>query len=154
MIGGNLNASNPAGLKVNIRDLTLTLTLALNLIHFNLILTLILTINLIKITTDQMIGGNLNTSNPAELKVNMRDLTWTDKELVLRVLFAKLNGGKNTERGEKGDRGGREISQRIEQDGQNTQEQPFFEKEGQGQDHPFFVSQGMIGGEGQEDFPY
>lgn len=25
----------------------------------------------------------------------MRDLTWEDKELVLRILFAKLNGNKN-----------------------------------------------------------
>jgi len=48
-------------------------------------------------------GGNLHlldARKPLEIsheeKVNIKDLSWEDKELVLRVLFAKMNGQQSS----------------------------------------------------------
>ena len=71
-------------------------------------------------------------ATPDHEKVHIRDLSWTDKELVLRVLFAKLNQSKRR-------------TDKKEQRQQKLMELAALPAQGAGDDYPFFVSEGAGG---------
>ena len=72
--------------------------------------------------------GKRSTS-PVEAKVRIKDLSWSDKELVLRVLFAKLNENKGKEFAQ-GGKGGQAGT--ASYGGHGGPEPPFFVSEGAG----------------------
>jgi hypothetical protein len=83
-------------------------------------------------------------ATPDHEKVHIRDLSWTDKELVLRVLFAKLNQSKR-----RSDKRAAQEQQRqqklmeLAESGYDRSAQPAAHMAGD--DYPFFVSEGAGG---------
>ena len=111
-------------------------------------------------------------ATPETDKVHIRDLSWGDKELVLRVLFAKLNQSKQRKLTDKAAAGTQQSSSRRQQlmdlasngSGESSSGRGRAARGGEGEPHsheeydtansPFFVSEGagmgMDGSEGNK----